>query len=111
MDYPPKSQVRTGLAAGGSRVRNIGPAVEKSAFWRATRVFAPGCDGSERPPISGRDRRFESGFLQQRVCELSVPRRRTLVLVLGWSAIALSRVDAARMQRTMTPEYMCQGCD
>src|SRR5215831_11630962 len=22
-----------------------------------------------------------------------------------------SRVDAARMQRTITPEYMCQGCD
>ena len=22
-----------------------------------------------------------------------------------------SRVDAARMQRTLTPEYMCQGCD
>jgi hypothetical protein len=22
-----------------------------------------------------------------------------------------SRVEAARMQRTITPEYMCQGCD
>ena len=36
------------------------------------------------------DRQFESPSLQRRVCELSVSRRRTLVLVLGlgWSAIA-----------------------
>ena len=27
------------------------------------------------------------------------------------AAFPLSRVEAARMQRTMTPEYMCQGCD
>src|SRR6185437_10415299 len=32
--------------------------------------------------ILERDRRFESTSLQRRVCELSVPRRRTLVLVL-----------------------------
>jgi hypothetical protein len=41
-----------------------------------------------RPLFLTRDRWFESGSLQRRVCELSVPRRRTLVLVLGWSAIA-----------------------
>ena len=27
------------------------------------------------------------------------------------AAFPLSRVEAARMQRTMTAEYMCQGCD
>jgi hypothetical protein len=27
------------------------------------------------------------------------------------AAFPASRVEAARMQRTITPEYMCQGCD
>src|SRR5437660_5073558 len=41
----------------------------------------------QREPAA-RNRKFESISLQRRVCELSVPRRRTLVLFLGWSAIA-----------------------
>jgi hypothetical protein len=50
-----------------------------------------------------RNRKFESISLQRRVCELSVPRRRTLVLFLGWSAIAQIPSPAEPMVRILFP--------
>jgi hypothetical protein len=79
-------QRRERLPAGGSRIRTIGPAVEERPFRRPTFLFPRQRLGSVTIPE--RDRWFESTSLQRRVCELSVPRRRTLILVLGWSAIA-----------------------
>jgi hypothetical protein len=42
----------------------------------------------------------------------SVPVEFSTAAITAFAAsLPLSSVEAAKMQRTMTPEYICQGCD
>jgi hypothetical protein len=56
--------IRCWLAAGGKRIRTIGPPRTGADF---------SSDGRSESCRREWDQRFDSGFLQRRVCELSVP--------------------------------------
>src|SRR4029077_14714394 len=67
----PRNQVRTGLPAGGNRIRTIGPSRENAS------VLFDGMAIARRRKETGSafsgDRWFESRLLQWRVCKPPVP--------------------------------------
>src|SRR5205085_9283692 len=79
-----ENQVRTGLIAGGSRIRTIGPALEERPFRRSTSVSAPTARIDDNPR---RDRWFEAPFLERRV----MPRRAAGMALLSSRGIGSRR--------------------
>ena len=61
-------------AAGGKRIRTCGPAAGMRSFRNVGHGFLV-IRTARAAPIPEGDQRFESGLLQRRVCELSVPLR------------------------------------
>ena len=91
MGFAPENQVRTGLPAGGRRIRTLGPPLKKDPPRRDVRPL--------QHFLAERDRGFESVFLQRRV--LWELRRRD---AMGRAArygnfVAASKIDDAPAER------------
>ena len=88
MRCAPESQVRTRLSPlEGDGFEPSVPGTKEPVFVAEGELRDR--TGQPKRVVSYAVPMFESISLQRRVCELSVPRRRTLVLFLGWSAIGL----------------------
>src|SRR5262249_34222443 len=65
------------LAGGGEWIRTVSPALRKGVAPRARQMDSRSFWPARAAPRPERDQEFESGFLQRRVWEPSVPQRRS----------------------------------